>query len=1041
MVGSKFQHNKPLATGPGATRLRMNKTLNKESAVLRIRLLGRFQVSVGSRRIPDDKWRSRKAGGVIKLLALSPGHGLHREQAMNLLWPRLDPKAASNNLHQAPHIARRILEPGSTTSRYLRLRDEFLTLCPGGRVWTDVEAFSEAASSARHGGNPAAYQAAVELYAGDLLPEDRYEEWVESRRMELRKDYLDLLIDMARLHEERTELEPAIRAFRRVVEEEPAHEEAHTNLMRLYALSGRRGEAMEQYDQLREVMRRRHGAEPGAASKRLHGEIVAGLYPPAGAAPEGPPADNIREVPRHNLPIPRTSFVGREREMLEVKRELSMTRLLTLTGTGGAGKTRLSLEVAGDLAGAYPDGVWMVELAPLSEGDLVPQTIAETLKVREQPGRPPADSLIEALRDKKLLLVLDNCEHLVDATAHLVDRLLERCPGLRVLATSREALGVPGEVNLVVPSLSMPGAHPSLTGEELAEYESARLFMQRSPGRSSPTALTSGNARDVAEICRQLEGIPLAIELAAARVGVLTFEQISDRLRDSLRLLTGGGRTATSRQRTLRGALDWSYDLLSEPERMLFARLSVFTGGWTLEAAEEIGAVDGMEHGGVLDLLGRLVDQSLVVAEAAGDGEIRYRLLEPVRQYAREKLEERAEDDALRRRHALWFLDLAESAYRESMGPRQEVWLKRLETELDNVRTALRWSLELEEAETGLQLAAILYPFWILREHMTEGRNWLRQLLAIARPDQITDFTRASALNAAGVLAQRQGDVRESITLTEEALILWRELGDQNGLAECLSGLCASLAFKDDYEQAAPICEEGLVASRAANHQIGIIFCLNNLGLAMRGRGDYARARELHQEALVECRGLEQTAFQGWVLGHLSQTEIREGNIISARAHAEEGLALSRQLGDSYGMALALETLGMAALAQGDPDQAEKFLIQGLKRVREPGFQIDTLEYLDALAYAANARERPARAARLLGAAEALREEIEAFRPPPEHATHARETSSIRDQLDEATWKTAWAEGCAMSLEEAVEYALTEESAPPAEPKGAYRSR
>jgi tetratricopeptide (TPR) repeat protein len=398
------------------------------------------------------------------------------------------------------------------------------------------------------------------------LPADRYEEWAEDRRKQLRRLDVALLVELADIYEERGEYGPAIEALRRVTAEEPAHEEAHAGLMRLYALVGNNGEALTQYGRLEETLSRELGTEPAASSRALREEIRAGRFPPT----EGQSLTSRFEVPpkaaKHNLPATRSSFVGRETELRNVKRSLAMTRLLTLTGAGGCGKTRLALEVARELIGAYPDGVWLVELASLSDGALVAHAVASVLGVKEQPDRSLTDAVVDYLRDKRALLVLDNCEHLIDAVASFADTLLNSCPHLRVLATSRESLNVEGELNWLVPSLSVPSLVQSPRLEELAGYESVRLFVERAHHRNPAFSLTFENAPTVARICGRLDGIPLAIELAAARVG-LSVEQIAQRLDDSLRLLTSGSRTASPRQRTLRGTLDWSYELLSEPEQ------------------------------------------------------------------------------------------------------------------------------------------------------------------------------------------------------------------------------------------------------------------------------------------------------------------------------------------------------------------------------------------------------------------------------------------------------------------------------------------
>ena len=549
------------------------------SEAVRVWLLGRFRISVGSRTIQDDAWRLKKAAALVKLLALSSGHRLHREQVMYTLWPDSGRKAASNNLRKTLHAARRILDPDAG-SRYLASEDESLVLCPGENLWVDVEAFQEAAAAAHRAKDPATYRAALDLYEGELLPADRYDEWTEERRRFLRETYLSLALGLARLHEERGDYERGLEVLHTVLAEDPSNEQARMGLMRLYVLLGREGEALAQYERLRQILHIQFGSEPSTAPRRLRDEIVAGRLSLSPRPPVSPPSPDPAHASRHNLPAPRNSFVGWNREMLEVKRALAMTRLLTLTGAGGTGKTRLALEIARDLVTTYTDGVWVIELAELSEGDLVPQAVAETLRVHEQPSQLLTDTLIDALRPKSILLVLDNCEHLVEAVARLADTLLNSCPRVKILATSREVLDVRGEVSWIVPSLSVPDSQGSPTVEQLERYESTRLFVERARQRDVAFALTPANARTVAKICHRVDGIPLAIELAAARVGTISVEQISERLEYCLMLLTGGGRTTIPRQRTLRGTLDWSHKLLSEPERVLFRRLSVFTGGW-----------------------------------------------------------------------------------------------------------------------------------------------------------------------------------------------------------------------------------------------------------------------------------------------------------------------------------------------------------------------------------------------------------------------------------------------------------------------------
>src|SRR5215212_2532500 len=480
------------------------------SEVVRVRVLGGFSVSVGARTIEEGEWRLRKAAGLVKLLALEPGHRMHREQLMEVLWQEFDEKAQANNLRYALHHARRTLALASdsdTASRLLALRGELIELGAEGSLSVDVEAFEEAARTAKGSREVGAYRAALDLYAGELLPQDPYERWAEDRREGLRRTRLSLLLELAALYERRGEYDAAAEALQRVLASEPTHEGTYAQLMHVYALSGRRGEALEQYEHLREALRREGATEPSAESRGLYEEIRTERFPPARLlrqAEGGPrePQEQEEYARKHNLPAALNSFVGREQELLEVKRELAMSRLLTLWGAGGSGKTRLALEVAGDLVGAYPDGAWFVELAPLAEGGLVPQAVAAALSVKERPDQSLSDTLAEALQEQQMLLVLDNCEHLADAAARLTETLLESCPGLRVLATSREVLGARGEAAWAVPPLSGPDPQSQQTLEELAGYESVRLFVQRARSREPSFVLSEENAQAVSEICR-----------------------------------------------------------------------------------------------------------------------------------------------------------------------------------------------------------------------------------------------------------------------------------------------------------------------------------------------------------------------------------------------------------------------------------------------------------------------------------------------------------------------------------------------------------
>jgi predicted ATPase/DNA-binding SARP family transcriptional activator/DNA-binding CsgD family transcriptional regulator len=1005
-------------------------SVSRRPEVVRVHLLGAFKVSVGSRVIEENAWRRRKAASLVKLLALAPGHRLHREQVMDTLWPDLGARAASNNLRQALHAARRTLDPKPDIApHYLSLQNEQLALCPGGQCWVDAEALQEAAAAARRSREPAAYRAAIELYTGDLLPEDRYEEWAEGRRTELQRLYLTLLVEMAGLYEQRENFGGAIETLQRVVGVEATHEEAHEGLMRLYALEGRRGKALAQYERLVEVLSKELGAEPAASSRALREEIEAGRFPKKGGerSPAGGP-EKTSSTSRHNLPAVRSSFIGREREMLEIKRELSMTRLLTVVGAGGSGKTRLALEVARDLVEVYPDGVWIAELSGLSDGTLVPQAVAGALRIREQPGQPLVDTLIDALRAKNMLLILDNCEHLVEAAARLVDMLLDSCPRLRVLATSREPLDVEGEVRWPVLSLSVPDTPRSPTRWEVESSEAARLFVERAADRCSGFTLGPENTGAVAEICRRLEGIPLAIELAAARVGLLSVRQISERLEDSLGLLTGGGRTRTPRQRTLQGALDWSHDLLSEQEMVLFRRLSVFSGGWTLQAAEAVGTGESVRRGEVLELLSGLVEKSLVVAETTEKGEVRYRLLEPIRHYARQKLEESEEAEVVRRWHAEFFLALAEEAEPKLRGPEQGKWLDRLESEHDNLRAALDWSAE-RRAESGLRLSAALWQFWYVRGFLSEGRRRLEE--GIARHPAAPAKVRAKAFDGAGWLAQAQGDYESARALYEEQLKLSHALEDEGGIARSLGNLGSVALSQGEHERATGLLRKSLALHRKLGSQEETITVLLDLGASASSQGDLAQAIVWFREGLAFCREFGDKFGAAASLGNLGKATLLRGDHERATTLLAESLALFRELGDRLDIAVALIHLGFAALSHGEHERSAELLEESLQLSRELGDKLSIAKSLEGMASVAAVRGRAHQAARHWGAAQALRENIGAPVLSDELTLHEPYIDAARTQLARGAWEAAQEEGERMTLEEVGEYALSENEAIP----------
>ena len=947
---------------------------------LRISLLGGFRVVRGDQALAEGSWRLQKARSLLKLLALAPGHQLGREQIADILWPDLAPDAAANNFHRTLHAARRALggDHEGRGAGSLQIQSGLVALRPSGPLWVDVAAFESAAATARHSGDLDDYRAALDLYGGELLPEDRYEDWAAGRREGLRETFLGLLLDLAQLYEGRGEWARAIATLDRLIAEDPAHEDGHVGLMRLHAFTGQRGQAVRQWAHLREALQRDLDAEPGPDARRLYAEILAGRFP-AGVPRPTPPTPAPPRPRRDNLPTPLTSFIGREGAITAVEGLLRTTRLLTLTGTGGCGKTRLALAVAADLAASecYPDGVWLVELAALTDPTLVPSAISGALGVREAAARPPLDSLADALRGKALLLLLDNCEHLVDACAHLARRLLTDAPALHILATSRAALRVWGEVTWAVPPLQIPDAREVAPPETLASGEAVALFLDRVRWRRPGFSLTPENAPAVAEICRRLDGLPLALELAAARAAVLSPAQLVARLDDALAILDAGDRAAPARQRTLRATLDWSHDLLTGAEQMLLRRFAPFVGGWTIEAAEAICVGGDLPTGDILVLLAGLVDHSLVQIEAGEDEiAVRYRLLEPVRQYAWERLATSGEEAMLRSHHAAHYLALAERVEPLLAGPEQGAWLDYLDREYDNLRAALEWATTQGGADLALRLGGALWRFWSIRGPSGEGRDWLARVLARAGPTGDL-ATRAKALASAGLLAHQQGDHAAALPLFEECLALRRALGAPGPIARALTNLAFVVA---DKARVVDLLGEALALGRSVGDKASVLRTLNTLGEMAREEGDYDRALTLYAESLALCR----------------------------------------ETGERLGIAHVLHNLGLMVLAQGDVNLASTHLRESLRVCQELGDLGLVGRCLMALAGVVGATGRMAQAARLYGAAQAVRAVTGMDEGELNREGSRRYLTAARVTLGEEAFSAATMAGGALPLDEAI---------------------
>ena len=715
-----------------------------------------------------------------------------------------------------------------------------------------------------------------------------------------------------------------------------------------------------------------------------------------------PPLNTLEYSP-HNLPEQLTSFIGREKETSDIKHLIHSARLVTLTGSGGTGKTRLSQEVGAQELTNFAHGIWFIELASLTDPSQIIPAIAQVFGLQESRFHSLANIVLDYLRDKTVLLILDNCEHLIEACAHLVDDFLHHCARLKILASSREALGVAGELVYPVPSL--------------AAAESTQLFLERARAVNPNFKRTESNALSIGQICSRLDGIPLAIELAAARIKLFSPKQIAARLDDRFRLLVGGSRTALPRQQTLRALIDWSYGLLSEAERSALAYLSVFAGGWTFEAAEAVLGIDG------LDLLSTLVDKSLVIIEETENGGKRYNLLETIRQYAREKLLESGESSMARELHLEYYLQLGAEAESRLLGPQMLQTLNQLEPELDNIRTALEWALE-HQPEIALQLVARLTYFWQGRGHIAEGRRWLSE--ALSRSKEVAEQAwKAKALYSSGVLAFAQGELIASRAALTESARLARQAGEPRTLVMALAMLGYTVIWLGDTATAEAVIEEGMQVAQAINDTLctGMMLMVR-ANQAAAFKQDFTAARAYSEEGLQMMREVGNPFFAAIAIMGSGSVALSQGNHAEARTHLEESERLFYELGDRH-MALGVQSERAHIERQlGNYPRAVELYHQSILAWRELGHRVSLAHEFECLAFIACTQSQPHRAARLLGAAESIRESLSSPMTATERIEYDQNISTLRAQMDESYLQQAWAEGRTMALEQAVEYAL-----------------
>jgi predicted ATPase/DNA-binding SARP family transcriptional activator len=863
-------------------------------ADIRVFLLGGFSVVVDGERVAD-RWRLRKAKTLVKLLALAPGHRLHREQIVDILWPDAATPAATNNFHQVLHGVRHNLGAKS-----IGLRDDVVQLCPAGGLTVDVDQFEQAAAKARSGSDITALRSALELWTGPLLPEDQYAEWTTEHRERLTETHAALATELGSRLVEQGDLPAALALLEPLLPSRPLDEQLHRVLIEALAGVGRRWDAIEMYERLRDAFDDAYAAEPEPQTKAVYRRLLTGGKPmPTQVA--------------HNLPESSTSFVGRRRLLSELSGCLARTRLLSLTGVGGVGKTRLALELARLLGPApdFPDGVWLVELAGIRDPEAVAATAASALRLTLHSGVAQSAAFAEQLASRTLLLIIDNCEHLLDACGELVQEVLAHCPNINIVTTSREPLGVAGELVYRVPSLQVP-SETDVDVRELARLEAVQLFVERAWLSAPSFRLSSKTAGPVAEICHRLDGIPLALELAAARLAHFPVTELAQRLDDALALLRTGRGQRLDRQQTLAATLDWSYGLLQPAERVIFGRLAVFAGGFTIDAAASI--CDQTVHM-VTDVIARLVDKSLVNADIVGS-KSRYRLLEVVRQYAEAQL---AADELAdcRSRHLQWYAAAAKAHDPDRGGAvvgEPSGWF---DVEQDNLRTAVSAALA-TQPRLSLELATASWRFWVSRGLIAEGARWLTLALDAY---QDRSALRARALSAMSVLLIRQAKTAELAAISQEIIDLLDEYGtpDEQAHARHQKALMTFMAGNWDLAQAQ--LDDALrislpfpAVTASAQHFAGILAMWRGELVGARTRFDAAlQALELVPDATAP---FFIAMSIGWVIDERTDPPLpvaeesilfgRRVGVQQAIGHVRLAIALIERLTDRSSLALGI---------------------------------------------------------------------------------------------------------------------------------------
>src|SRR5579884_1546266 len=947
-------------------------------ARLSICLLGPFELWVDGCSVTERM--SKKACSLLALLALRNTQAQTRADLATALWPTHDPENRLTNFRQ--HLRKLRSALGKEAKRIYE-RDHALQLDLTG-AYVDVFAFREACEQGKSSRDTKLLEKAVRLYRGPLLQRCD-ESWVRPERERLSKHYLDAMEALAELADQDMNPDLAEKYLRQVIGSDPLRESAVRYLMQMLADNGDPERVERVYQDLRQVLQAA-GRSPQESTRHVRDKIRTKAQSPASPMTVRPETRPQSSSPKRvRVPSPLTSLVGREKAIARIRTSFYKTRLVTLIGPGGVGKTRLAIEFGRTVSEDYQDGVVFIDLSMLSETSSVLHVllkIAAALEVREVPGCALTDTITDRLASQEILLIIDNCEHVIATCSQFAKDLLAACPWVHLLATSREPLRVPGEFTYPVPSLALPAPHPPFELKAFVQTEAVRLFAARAAARQPDFTITEQNAPAIAKICHWMDGVPLAIELAAAMLDTMSVDELVSRLADSFWILEElGDRTSADRYHTLRATIEWSYKLLQPEEQSLLRCISVMKGSWPLEAAEAICADPHCPPGKALSILGHLVRKSMVIAEMPS-GAARYRLLETIRQYAHERL---METDALERvalHHAEYFLQLAEEAERNLVGPCQASWLECLEADHENFRAALEWALETHQVEIGLRLAGALWRFWFVRGHHQEGQEWLDRVLH-SGPDGSASLRR-KALNGAGNIAYIRSDYPLARSLFEESLAISQELGDAHGSAIAWASLANVAQGQGKYSLARDHFEKSLAIFQKSGDKRAIALTLANLALVAFGEKDYTRSCDLHQKSLDMFRELEDQQNLALGLNNLADMMLHLQDYEAAVPLLEESLLLSKSIESKHYLAQCLTCYFTLAVKTG---------------------------YME-------------RAAVLLGAGEALREQIDFPLPPKAITEYERNRETVLANLGEERFLAGWTQGRAMTSEEIYVYAL-----------------